>query len=134
MSLTFVPVDADSIPKAITRSTSKSGDFFTGFLESDVAVAQVNLADQKIESVRSGLQNYIVRHDIPVRLFSRAGNLYMERLSPEQHVEYKAELADKSAKRAPRGSKKAAREAAGNGVATDVTAPEAETAPEVDEG
>lgn len=124
MSITFSPVNREDIPASSTRSTSESAQLFDAFLNSDAELVQVNIefdddADaeakaSKVASVRSTLGNYIDRHNKPVKLFTRNGNLYMERISDEEAAERKAKL---EARRA----EKASAESNGEATASDAT-------------
>jgi hypothetical protein len=111
MAIKFTAVSRDAIPAKATRANSASASLLKEFLAAVPAgsdnVAKVDLdeGDKTVESIRSTLQNYVNRHDLPIRLFTSGGNLYMEHLAPEAHEQYKVAQAEKASRRAPRGSK-----------------------------
>jgi hypothetical protein len=76
----FVPITRDELPVS-GRPTSRSATLFKDFLESGVELTEIQLDedDKTPESVRSSLDNYIVRHDLPVTVFTRAGRLFIEK-------------------------------------------------------
>lgn len=87
----FVPITRDELPVS-GRPTSRSATLFKDFLESDADLTEIELepavldadgkqisGDKTPESVRSSLDNYIVRHDLPVTVFTRAGRLFIEK-------------------------------------------------------
>ena len=133
MSLTFTPVSREDLPKVATRSNSASAGMFKDFLDGTEAgdIVQVNVPEdgKSNESIRSTLQNYITRHDLSIKLFSRGGNLYMEHLSAEDYEAHKAEQAEKSARRKPRTPK-----ADANGAAETVSEGTVEGTASYDEG
>lgn len=108
-SFTLTPVSRDDLPKVATRTNSASASMFREFTEGTEAgdIVQVVIPEdgKTTESVRSTLQNYITRHDLSIKLFSRGGNLYMEHLSAEDYSVHKAAMAEKSANRKPRAKK-----------------------------
>ncbi len=75
----FVAISRDELPVS-GRPSSKSAQLFEGFLASGAEVAEVALGedDKTPESVRSSLDNYIQRHDLPVKVFTRGGRLFIE--------------------------------------------------------
>lgn len=88
----FKPISREDIPKTSTREGSVSSALFREFLDSDAEVAQIATdgEEKSLASIRSTLSNYVDRHDLPVNVFTRSGNLYIERLTPVAHAELKA--------------------------------------------
>lgn len=79
----FVPTTEADLPVS-GRPSSKSAQFFEGFLgQDDVTIAEVELdpeaGDKTPDSVRSSLDNYIQRHDLPIVVFTRAGRLFIQK-------------------------------------------------------
>lgn len=74
----FVPIERDELPVS-GRPSSKSATLFKDFLDSGLEVVEIELdADDKTpESVRSSLDNYVQRHDLPISVFTRAGRLFI---------------------------------------------------------
>lgn len=75
------PVSRDEIPQSNTREGKVSTGLFREFMESGQEVVQVELEEggKSLGSVRSTLSNYVKRHNLPVRVFTAGGNLYIER-------------------------------------------------------
>src|SRR5579885_1783456 len=110
----FNPVNREDIPKS-TKPSSKSATVIREFQDSGVEVGEIELDpenDKPIESTRTSLDNYIVRHNLPLRVFASGGHLYLEKsdtlpkdrpkrtFTPEQ-------LAARAAKRAAKAAEKA---------------------------
>lgn len=95
----FTPVSRDSIPKTRTREGKVSTALITGFLDSGEELVQVDTSDsdKKMESVRSTIANYVKRHELPVKVFTAGGNLYLEH-STEAQAKYQRENAEAEAK------------------------------------
>ncbi len=80
--ISLTPVNRSDIPAVSTRQSSESARLFREFMESDSEVVAVTLEDaDKLASARSTLGNYVKRHELPVRLFTRNGNLYLEKVT-----------------------------------------------------
>lgn len=79
------PVSRDEIPQSNTREGKVSTGVFREFLASGEDVVQVELEEggKSIGSVRSTLSNYVKRHNLPVRVFTAGGNLYIEKAEAE---------------------------------------------------
>ena len=101
----FTAVTRDSIPQTRTREGKVSTALITGFLESGLELVQVDTSDQdkKMESIRSTVSNYVKRHELPVKVFTAGGNLYLE-LSEEAKAKYQKENAEAKAKESTNGS------------------------------
>ncbi len=110
MSMTFTPVNREDIPAVSTRTTSESAVLFEGFLASETEIAMVGIEHEadadaeaqaaKIASVRSTLGNYIDRHSLAVKLFTRNSALYMEKITADEVATRKAKLEAKRAAKA----------------------------------
>lgn len=74
----FVPIAEEDLPVS-GRPSSKSAQLFEAFLASGVTTSEIELDedDKTPESVRSSLDNYVQRHDLPVVVFTRAGRLFI---------------------------------------------------------
>lgn len=105
----FVPVTRDELPVS-GRPTSRSASLFKEFLESDTEIMEIELdpeaGDKTPESVRSSLDNYVTRHDLPIKVFTRAGRLFIEQ-------------SDTKPSERPKRPRKAKGEAESNGEVTD---------------
>lgn len=77
----FTAIERNDIPKVSKRESAASTELFDSFLSSGAQVARINLdeTDKKLASVRSSLQNYVKRHDLAVKVFTRGNELYLER-------------------------------------------------------
>ena len=110
----FTPVNRADIPKS-TKPSSKSATVVREFLESGVEVGEIEIDpanDKPVESTRSSLDNYIVRHNLPLRVFASGGHLYIEKsdtlpadrpkrtFTPEQLAARKAKRDAKAAAKA----------------------------------
>lgn len=110
----FKPVNREDIPKS-SKPSSKSATILREFLEAGVEVGEVELDaenDKPVESTRSSLDNYIVRHNLPLRVFASGGHLYVEKsdvlpadrpkrvVTPEQLAARQARKAAKAAAKA----------------------------------
>lgn len=92
----FVHVNKADIPVS-GRPTSKSAQLFKEFLESDSDVWKIELDDgeKTPESVRSSLDNYVSRHNLAVKVYTRMGQLFVEKseTTPAERKAAKAALA-----------------------------------------
>lgn len=104
----FTEVKREDIPRTRSREGKVSTSLIKGFLDSGLELVQVDVSDQdkKMESIRSTVANYVKRHELPVKVFTAGGNLYLE-ASVEAQAKYVAENAAAS-----NGSATAATEAA----------------------
>lgn len=97
----FTKVDPSSIVRTRSRegkvSTALVASFLDATTEGDVVQVDVTDTDKKMESVRSTVSNYVRRHELPVKVFTANGSLYMER-SEAQKAEYAKLNADAEAK------------------------------------
>lgn len=84
----FTPISRADIPKSSVRESKVSTALFNGFLESGAEVAKIELedSDKKLASVRSTLQNYVKRHELNIKVFTRGSDLYLERLPEGTNV------------------------------------------------
>ena len=82
------PVSREDIPQSNTREGKVSTGIFREFLASGEEVVQVELEEdgKSIGSVRSTLSNYVKRHNLPVRVFTAGGNLYIERAEADAEL------------------------------------------------
>lgn len=94
----FQAVTRDQIPATRTREGKVSTALVKGFLDSGLELVQVDVSDQdkKMESIRSTVSNYVKRHELPVKVFTAGGNLYLE-LSEEAKAKYVRENAEAKA-------------------------------------
>lgn len=74
----FIPIERDELPVS-GRPSSKSATLFNDFMESGLELSEIELDenDKTPESVRSSLDNYVVRHNLPIEVFTRAGRLFI---------------------------------------------------------
>lgn len=95
----FTPVSRDGIPRTRTREGKVSTALIQGFLDSGEELVQVDVSgqDKKMESVRSTIANYVKRHELPVKVFTAGGGLYLE-ASTEAQAKYAKENAEAAAK------------------------------------
>lgn len=95
----FTPVNREDIPTTRKREGKVSTALITAFLDAGVELVQVDTSDsdKKMESVRSTIANYVKRHELPVKVFTAGGGLYLER-SDEAQAKYQRENADAAAK------------------------------------
>lgn len=76
----FTPVTEADIPKRSRGAGGASATLVDNFIASGVSDAVVNLdADKKVESVRATLGNYVKRHELPVKVYTVSGQLYLKR-------------------------------------------------------
>lgn len=78
------PVSRDEIPAVGTRAGGVSAGMVKDFLESgnDIVAVEPEDGDKSIASIRSTLGNFVKRHDVPVKVFTRGGSLYLEKVAP----------------------------------------------------
>lgn len=78
----FIDVDPDEIPNHREgRRGRVSYPILKSFLETDKYIARLDRTgmQQSFQSLYSSLNAYIRSHDMPVRIFSRSGELYLMR-------------------------------------------------------
>lgn len=77
----ITPITADQLPTSGTREGKVSTGLFRDFMDSGSDLAEVDVSDteKSIASTRSTLSNYCNRHDLPIRVFTRASGLFLER-------------------------------------------------------
>lgn len=117
----FTPVNREDIPKS-TKPSSKSATVIREFMNAGVDVGQVELDpdnDKPVESIRSSLDNYIQRHNLPLRVFTSAGQLYLDKFNADgtpatlpvnrpKRVATPEQLAAREARKAAKAAAKAA--------------------------
>lgn len=79
----FVPVDPEDVPNIREgRRGRVSYPILKSFMETGMVVAMLDRTgiQQSHQSLYSSLNNYIRSHDMPIKIFSRGGNIYLMRL------------------------------------------------------
>ena len=86
----FNQVDAEDIPNIRQgRRGRVSYPIIKGFLETGYFLAELDLTgvQQSQTALRSSITAYISSHDIPIKVFSRSGKMYMMRLDIDENGE-----------------------------------------------
>lgn len=109
-ALTFKAVNRDEIPASTRpgRSGGVTAQLFSDFLESGLDIAQIDVDADDVANKRAGLSAYLARHqdrfiaehETGVWLFVRSGNLYIERVTPDEAQKRTARAQEIAAKRA----------------------------------
>lgn len=84
----FIQVDAEEIPNIRQgRRGRVSYPIIKGFLETGYFLSELDLTgvQQSQTALRSSITAYISSHDIPIKVFSRTGKLYMMRLDIDEN-------------------------------------------------
>ena len=77
---TLKQVTLADLPVSNTREGKVSSGIFRDIESSGADLIQVDLGEgEKLASMRSTLSNYVQRHGHNYRVFTRGGNLYVER-------------------------------------------------------
>lgn len=91
--LSFEPVAPDDVP-AIQRANSPTATLLNGFVNavdsegSPVQAARVPVPEgRKPESIAGNLAGFATRHKLPIEVTSRAGHVWLRRLSAEEATE-----------------------------------------------
>lgn len=81
----FRKIDPSELPVRTGRESKVSAalvnDFVDGTEVGDIAAVELGPQDKSVASVRATLTNYVDRHQKPIRVFTRGGSLFMERLA-----------------------------------------------------
>lgn len=81
-------IDPADLPTVNARENSASAQLFKQFNESAATLIQVELdeTDKSVASVRSTMGNYVQRHKLNIRVFTRGGNLYLQKVAPKDEA------------------------------------------------
>lgn len=85
--VSFVPVDPANIPRTRAgRRGRVAYPIIKSFMESNNLCVKLDTegTQQKQTSLRACLNSYIVNHDMPVKVFSSNGDLYLMRLDMDE--------------------------------------------------
>lgn len=79
----FIPVSPEDVPNFREAHRGRvSYPILKGFLETNMPIAMLDRTgiQQSFQSLYSSLTAYIRSHNLPIKLFSRGGQLYLTRL------------------------------------------------------
>lgn len=84
----FVEVDPDEIDNTVATHRGRvSYPLLKQFLESGLFIAKLDRTgmQQSYQSLYSSVSGYIRRHNLPIKMFSRAGDVYFMRIDIDKH-------------------------------------------------